>query len=143
MPDDAYLSVGESLVIPRGELHYRATAAGGPGGQHVNRSSTRIELLWDLPHSLAVTDDLRERLQAKLESRLDSQGRVRVVASERRSQLQNKLAAEAKLVALIRQALHVPKRRRPTRPTKSSVERRLDEKRVRAKRKRERGWRDD
>src|SRR5579864_7072239 len=115
MPDDAYLPVSESLAIPKSELAFRATRAGGPGGQHVNRSSTRIELLWDLPNSVAVPDTLRERIQTKLQSRLDSQGRVRVVASERRSQLQNKLAAEAKLVALIRKALHVPKRRRPTR----------------------------
>ena len=143
MVDSTYLTVNESVAIPRGELEYRATPAGGPGGQHVNRSSTRIELLWNLPQSQAVSDEVRERLQTKLRSRLDSEGRVRVVSSERRSQLQNRLAAEAKLMVLVRQALHMPKARRPTRPTKASVERRLEEKRHRSERKRGRGLRDD
>jgi len=86
------IAVSPELAIPRAELQVRASRAGGPGGQHVNTSSTRIELLWDLTHSRAVTDEVRARLLAKLAARLDSEGMVRVVASDRRSQAQNRAA---------------------------------------------------
>ena len=85
--------VSPTLTIPRAELQSRASRAGGPGGQHVNTSSTRIELLWDLTHSTVVTDEVRARLLAKLAGRLDAAGMVRVVASDRRSQAQNRQAA--------------------------------------------------
>jgi ribosome-associated protein len=132
------LVVSPELTIPRAELQVRASRSGGPGGQHVNTSSTRIELRWDLTRSRAVTDDLRARLLAKLAARLDAQGMVRVVASTRRSQAQNREAAEERLVSLVRQALVVPKKRKATRPTRASRERRLTEKRRRGERKRER-----
>ena len=138
MPDRTFLDVTTSFAIPRAELQYRATRAGGPGGQHVNTSSTRIELLWDLPRSQAVTEEQRERLRAKLAARLDADGMVRVVASDRRSQQQNREAADERLVALVRHALHVPKRRKPTKPPKAAKERRLAEKRKRSERKRDR-----
>ena len=93
MDKDSILRVSSRVSIPRSELQYKATRASGAGGQHVNTSSTRIELLWDLPRSVAVTDEERERLRTKLTSRLDSDGMVRVVASDRRSQAQNKQAA--------------------------------------------------
>src|SRR4051794_37843002 len=102
MDDAAYLNVTALVAIPRSELQYRATRAGGPGGQHVNTSSTRIELLWDLPRSVAVSDAERDRLHEKLAARLDSDGMVRVVASDRRSQAQNKQAADERLVALVK-----------------------------------------
>ena len=137
MSDDG-LSVTPELMIPRAELQYRATRAGGPGGQHVNTSSTRIELLWDLERSTAVNDELRARLRDKLASRLDANGMVRVVASDRRSQLQNREAAEERLVSLVRQALVVPKKRRPTRPSRAARESRLSDKKKRGERKRNR-----
>lgn len=137
MSDDG-LSVTPELAIPRAELQFRATRAGGPGGQHVNTSSTRIELLWDLARSTAVNEELRARLREKLASRLDADGMVRVVASDRRSQLQNREAAEERLVSLVRQALVVPKRRRPTQPTRAAREARLSEKKRRGERKRNR-----
>jgi ribosome-associated protein len=135
---DEDLVVSAELTIPRAELTFRASRAGGPGGQHVNTSSTRIELLWDLTHSSAVTDDMRTRLLEKLASRLDAEGMVRVVASDRRSQLQNRDAAAERLVDLVRQALVVRRKRRPTRPTAASREQRLAEKRHRGERKRDR-----
>jgi len=135
---DDGLVVTAQLIIPRAELLFRASRAGGPGGQHVNTSSTRIELLWDVTHSTAITDDVRQRLLAKLAARLDASGMVRVVASDRRSQLQNRAAAEERLVDLVRQALVVPKKRRATRPTKASRERRLAEKKRQGERKRNR-----
>jgi ribosome-associated protein len=104
----------------------------------VNTSSTRIELLWDLPRSTAVNEDERQRLRVKLASRLDSDGMVRVVASERRSQSRNRQAADERLVDLVRHALAVPKKRRPTKPTRSSKEKRLAEKKRHSEKKRDR-----
>lgn len=132
------LYVSASLSIPRHELAVRASRAGGAGGQHVNTSSTRVELEWNVTRSRALSDAQRERLTRALASRLTADGTVRVVASERRSQTQNREAAEARLAALVRRALVVPKRRRPTKPTRASVERRLEDKRRRGERKRKR-----
>lgn len=140
MDDSDVLSVTPTLAIPRTELQYRATRSGGAGGQHVNTSSTRIELLWDLNGSRAVTDDQRERLRTKLAARLDSEGMVRVVASDRRSQGQNRQSAEERLAALVRHALHVPKKRRATKPTKASKEKRLSEKKRHSDKKRNRRY---
>ena len=138
MAERPYLNVTPSLAIPRAELQYRATRAGGPGGQHVNTSSTRIELLWDLSQSQAISEEQRGRIREKLAARLDAEGMVRVVASDRRSQQQNRQAADERLVALVRHALHVPKKRRPTKPPKAAKERRLSEKRRRSEKKRDR-----
>lgn len=132
------LEVLPGLVIPRGELQYRATRAGGAGGQHVNTSSTRIELLWNLPRSTAVDDAQRERLRTKLATRLDAEGQVRVVSSARRSQQQNREAAEERLVDLVRQGLAVPKKRRPTKPSRAAKQARLDDKRRVSEKKRNR-----
>ena len=129
------------LAIPRSELTARASRAGGPGGQHVNTSSTRIELLWNPTRSRALDDATRSRLVGKLASRLDGEGNLRVVSAEHRSQLQNRQAAEARLVELVRRALVVPKPRRKTKPTKASKERRLEAKKQRGEKKRRRsGW---
>jgi len=137
MSDDGII-VSSTLTIPPSELTFRATRAGGPGGQHVNTSSTRIELLWDLTHSRVIGEDVRARLLAKLASRLDAAGMVRVVASDRRSQSQNRDAAGERLAKLVRQALVVPRKRRATRPTAASREQRLAEKKRRGERKRDR-----
>ena len=138
MDDSSHLKVTASLAIPRSELHHRASRAGGPGGQHVNTSSTRIEVLWDLTGSRAVTDEERDRIRVKLAARLDADGMVRVVASDRRSQQQNRQAAEERLASLIKHALHVPKKRRATKPTRAAKERRLTDKKKRSERKRDR-----
>ena len=129
------LAVSPELAIPRAELTFRASRAGGPGGQHVNTSSTRVEVLWNLERSRAVSDEQRARIRDKLAGRLDSEGNLRVVASSHRSQTRNREAAEARLADLLRRALIVPKRRRKTRPTASSVESRLREKRLRSEKK--------
>jgi ribosome-associated protein len=138
MGDETELLVNESLAIPRAELQYRASRSGGAGGQHVNTSSTRIELLWDLTHSAAVDDEVRHRLLEKLHARLDADGKVRVVASDRRSQLQNRESAEARLVEIVRRALVIPKKRKATRPSKAAKQRRLTDKKKRSKQKRDR-----
>lgn len=132
------LVVDERLAIPRSELTYRASRSGGPGGQHVNTSSTRIELLWDFARSRVLDDAARARLAEKLAARLDADGNVRVVASDRRSQQQNRVAAEERLADLVRRALMIPKARKKTKPSRAAREKRLAEKRHRAERKRHR-----
>ena len=138
MADSRFLNIAPDVAVPRSELEYRASRSSGPGGQHVNTASTRIELLWNLDESRVLSDEQRARLRTRLASRLDSMGNVRVVASTRRSQQQNKQAAEERLAALVRHALHVPKRRRPTKRPKAANERRLSQKKRRAEVKRER-----
>ncbi|HEX5437272.1 MAG TPA: alternative ribosome rescue aminoacyl-tRNA hydrolase ArfB [Gemmatimonadaceae bacterium] len=132
------LRVTDTVTIPRSELVVHATRSGGPGGQHVNTSSTRIELLWNVRASEALSDAERARVLRRLATRMDANGSVRVVASESRSQLQNRAAAEERLAELVRRALIVPKRRIATRPSRASREARLEDKRRRSETKRRR-----
>jgi ribosome-associated protein len=132
------LVVSGDLSIPRSELEVRATRAGGPGGQHVNKSSTRIELTWNIESSRVLTDEQRNRLRDKLGGRMDGSGSIRVVASESRSQARNREDAERRLAALLKRALVVPKARRKTRPSRSAVEKRLRSKKKTSEKKRDR-----
>ena len=132
------LFVSPELRIPRDELSFRASRAGGAGGQHVNKSSTRIELIWNVRSSRALAAAQRSRLTTKLATRLDSEGILRIVASDHRSQTRNRDAAEDRLARLVRQALAVPKPRKKTRPTRGGVEGRLRSKRELSEKKRER-----
>lgn len=141
MSRDGVVEISEGLAIPRTELEVRATRAGGAGGQHVNTSSTRIELLWNVARSTVLDDERRARVTARLATRIDGEGWLRVVSSARRSQQQNREAAESRLAELVRGALVVQKRRRPTKPTRASKEKRIRAKRKRSETKRMR--RDD
>lgn len=125
------LPITDQLTLPLSELEFRATSAGGPGGQHVNRSATRIELWWNVENSPSLDPDQRARLLARLATRLDAEGRLRIVAASRRSQLQNREEAVARLVSTVRNALHVAKPRRKTRVPAVSRQARLEAKRRR------------
>jgi len=142
-PEEGALVVGPALAIPRAELETRATRSGGPGGQHVNTSSTRIELRWNVRTSAALSDEQRARLLERLASRLDGEGWLRVVASDSRSQRQNREAAEARLAETVRRGLVVPKARRATKPSRAAKQARLDEKRKKSGKKAQRRWRGD
>jgi ribosome-associated protein len=133
------IPVDATHAIPRYELMVRATRSGGPGGQHVNTSSSRVEVRWNPLESNALTPDEKERIAQRLTSRLDSEGWIRVAASDTRSQRQNRLLAEQRLASLVARALHVQKKRVRTSPTRSSKEDRLRVKKLRGRRKRERG----
>lgn len=135
------LVVDQSLTIPRSELATRASRSSGPGGQHVNTSSTRVEVRWNVATSAALREEQRARLLERLAGRLDGDGSVRVVASDSRSQHRNREAAEARLAELVRHALVVPKRRKPTKPGRAARQRRLDEKRKLGEKKARRRWR--
>ena len=137
-PTASSLVVNESVAIPRSELDVRVSRSSGAGGQHVNKTSSRVEIFWNIPASRAISDDERSRLLAKLASKLTTEGSIRVVASDMRSQTRNRELAEERLADLVRRALTVPRKRRPTRPTQASKEARLDEKKRRASKKRDR-----
>jgi ribosome-associated protein len=141
-PDDS-LTINAGVAIPRAELLTRASRAGGPGGQHVNTSSTRIEVTWNVRQSSALTEAQRARLLLALASRLDGEGVMRVGASDTRSQRQNRELAEERLAAVVRHALVVPRKRKATKPTRASVERRLEAKKRSGSQKRERRWKGD
>jgi len=137
MPD-GYLSIIPGFQLPLSELEYRASRSGGPGGQHVNTSSTRVEVWWDVAGSAALSGDQRERLLQKLAPRLDSNGRLRLVSSGTRSQLRNREAVTERLRDVVAAALVLPKKRKPTRPSRAAKAARLEAKRRRAATKRER-----
>jgi ribosome-associated protein len=139
MSAETALTVNAALSIPRTELEYRATRAGGPGGQHVNTSSTRIELYWNVRTSAALSEDQRQTLLAKLAGRLDADGYLRLVSAARRSQHQNKEEADRRLAALLLRALHVPRPRKRTRVPRAVKEARLRDKKQRGEVKRQRG----
>ena len=137
-PAASSLLVNESVAIPRSELDVRVSRSSGAGGQHVNKTSSRVEIFWNIPSSQAISEEERSRLLDKLASKLTTEGSVRVVASDMRSQSRNRELAEERLAELVRRALIIPKKRRATKPTKASKEARLEEKKRQAKKKRDR-----
>jgi ribosome-associated protein len=127
---DDRLVITDSVRIPRHELDVRFSPSGGPGGQHANKAATRAELTFDVESSSAFTDAQRERVVRRV-------GRiVRIVADDERSQRRNRTLAEERLVEKLRVALHVPTRRRATKPTRGSQRRRVDAKKQRGQTKR-------
>ena len=130
-------------TIPDDELTFRAVRAGGPGGQHVNKTATKVEILWDVRRSKSLSDDQRQRVVTKLSRRMDTDGFLRVVAGERRSQLRNREAAVKRINDLVREALRRPKPRRKTTPPKRSREERLAAKKKRSELKHTRKRVDD
>jgi ribosome-associated protein len=143
MMPESYLPIRGSIAIPRGELSWRFSRSSGPGGQSVNTADSRVELRWDLAASAALPGHLKERALHRLAARLVD-GVLVLTAQEHRAQLQNRRAAEARLVALVAAAIAPgPPTRRPTRPSRGSVQRRLDAKRRRGTTKRQRRITDD
>jgi ribosome-associated protein len=138
MPAEELLVVSPRVTIPREELLLRATRSSGPGGQHVNTSSTRVELVWDIALSPSLDENDRAWLLQRLASRLDSAGKLRLVAQDERSQLRNREAVVERLVEVVRTALIRPKTRRPTKPSRAAKRARLDTKRKQGAKKRDR-----
>lgn len=132
---------GPSVVIPLSELRYRFSRSSGPGGQHVNRTATRVELLFDVRNSPSLDEQQRGRVLTALAPYIDKEGVLHLVSSTSRSQLRNREEVTMRFETLIRRALRLPRRRRPTRPTRESQEMRLAAKRRRSQIKRERAQR--
>ena len=126
------LPVRGSVVIPESELRWRFSKSSGPGGQSVNTTDSRVELIFDIAGTTALAPILRARALERLENRL-TDGVLTIVASEHKSQWRNREAARARLAALLRDAIAPPPRqRRSTKPSKASVQRRIDAKRRRS-----------
>lgn len=138
MTERRSVPINPTLSIPLSELTFRASRSGGPGGQHVNTSSTRVELWWDCARSQSLSAEQRAIARARLANRLGADGWLRIVSSATRSQARNKDAAITRFQDVLRRALAVPKRRRPTRQPRAVKERRLADKRKQSERKRER-----
>lgn len=126
------------FIIPPSELEIRATRSSGAGGQHVNKTSSRIEITWNIRDSNVLSDEQRTILNGRLASRISADGAIRVVASEFRSQRQNRERAEARLADLITRALTPRKKRKPTRRPRKADEARLASKKLHSKKKLER-----
>lgn len=135
---DDVVIVNEQLSIPRAELTYRATRSGGPGGQHVNTSSTRVELLWDLKQSPSISAEQRDRIYLKLKSRI-ADGVLRLTSSGSRSQHQNKEEVTERFGRMIAQALHRQKPRKKTKLPRAAKEARLRSKKKHSRKKADRG----
>ena len=138
MPDTGFLDVSPDLRVPLAELEFRASRSGGPGGQHVNTSSTRVEVTSDVVGSPALSEEQRQRLLVRLASRLDGTGRLRLVSSGTRSQLRNREDVTERLREVVAQAIVVPKTRKRTRTPRAAKAARLESKRRRAATKRDR-----
>jgi ribosome-associated protein len=137
------LRVDATVAIPAAELQWRFSHSGGPGGQGVNTADTKAELRFNLVETQSIPPHLKERALQRLGARLVN-GSLIVVASAYRTQLDNRRAAAAKLAVMLSRAIAEPlPPRRPTRPSRGSVQARLDDKRRRGRLKRDRRDRDD
>jgi ribosome-associated protein len=132
------LVITPTFAIPEDQLDERFVRASGPGGQHVNKVATAVELRFSVPAS-SLPDDVKARLARLAGRRMSADGVVLIDSREHRTQAGNREAARARLAALVGQAFRKPRPRRPTRPTKASRERRLDAKEQRARVKARRG----
>jgi ribosome-associated protein len=129
------LEVAPGVALLARELSFTAVRAGGPGGQNVNKVSTKVELRFDLVRNTTLAPGVKARLRAQNPSRLDADGRLLVVVDDTRSQLMNLELARDRLAELVRRALVVPKRRRATKPSFGARQARLDGKRKRSETK--------
>ncbi len=143
LPDEIRIT-DRVRVFPH-EISLSYARSGGPGGQHVNKTSSKVLLRWNLETSAALTDEQRARVRTKLASRITEDGELLVTSEAHREQSRNVDDAVARFATILREALRVPKKRKATKPTRASQRRRLDAKRRRGdvKRGRQRPSRDD
>jgi len=132
------LVVSDALTLPSAELEWTAVRSSGPGGQNVNKVSTKVELRFGLRESVVLGPSVKARLMALASGRLDASGRIVITCDETRSQSRNLELARERLAALVRAALVKPKARKKTKPSRASKERRLTRKRQDAEKKAQR-----
>lgn len=132
------VSINRSLIVPSHEIEYRFTTSGGPGGQHANKASTRVELIWNVTESQVLGPRQRQRIMGALRNRIDKEGNLRLSSDRHRSQMQNRNDVTERFRRLVRDALVPPKRRIATGPSQAAKERRLQDKKRRSATKRSR-----
>ena len=142
MMDSDVIVINETLSLPETELQFRFSTGGGPGGQHVNKTATRVTLLFDVANSPSLDEETRVRLLDRLASRIDVRGLFHIDVHESRSQWQNRAAAVERFRSLLADALVEQPERRPTRPSRRARQARLEDKRRRStiKQERRRRW---
>lgn len=139
VPEHALLRVNDQLSIPLSELDYKATRSGGPGGQHVNTSSTRVEVEFNVAESPSLDDPQRSRILERLASRIDGAGILRLASSRSRSQHQNREDVTERLAKVLADALEQKPPRKRTKVPRAAKKKRLEEKRRRSEVKKHRG----
>jgi len=132
------LEVKHGVLIPAGELRVSFARSSGPGGQNVNKVESKVELRWTPAETAAVEGPDRDRLLERLSGKITQTGELIITSSRTRDQVRNREDARNKLARLVRAALARPKLRRPTRPSRQAIERRIEEKKKRGSLKRER-----
>jgi ribosome-associated protein len=142
MADTNAIAIGRNIEIPLSEINISFIRSSGPGGQHVNKTSTQAEITFDLANSPSIPEEDRSWLMSRLHSKLDSSGVLRITSQEFRSQLRNKNAAIEKLQTMLADALQRPKKRKKTKPSLAAKRKRVESKRKVGEKKRLRGNRD-
>lgn len=133
--NDGYLTITPAIRVPLSELRFQMSRSSGPGGQNVNKLNTRVQMWWDLGPLTVLPEDVRTRFLAQNANRLTKEGSLLLECQEFRTQLANRTACLDQLADLIRRALVRPKKRRPTKPTRGSRERRMQAKREQSQKK--------
>jgi ribosome-associated protein len=128
VPLDTDIQITETVAIPSTELHFQFSRSGGPGGQHVNRTASQVELTFDVLHSPSLNEAQRVRVLSKLRSYIDTRGVLHLTSQTTRSQHRNRAEVVERFTLLLQRALHVPKRRIPTKPSAAAEAHRLAEK---------------
>jgi ribosome-associated protein len=135
------IRITDQISIPEDELRFTASRSSGPGGQHVNKASTRVTLRFDLANSPSLTPEQKQLLLERLPTRISKQGVLRVVSQKTRSQAVNREIALERFVELLKQALELRPKRKPTKLPAPAKEKRIAHKKHRGHLKRERSWR--
>jgi ribosome-associated protein len=134
-PAGDQLLVNDSVSIPLAEFDFEYIRSSGPGGQNVNKTSTKVRLRWNVVDSPSIDEGLLQRIQQNYRSRITGEGEFLVTSQRTRDRETNRADCLEKLAEMIRQVATPPKKRRPTRPTRGSKERRLQNKKQRSQRK--------
>jgi ribosome-associated protein len=130
--EGAFLRVSRSLVIPLAEIELRHSTSGGPGGQHANKASTRVDLSWNVDQSSALGPRQRQRIRERLRTRIDTSGTLQLSSAAHRSQLRNREDVLDRLATLLEDALRIEKTRRPTQPSRRAKDARIQAKKRRS-----------
>lgn len=125
------------------ELDFQTARSSGPGGQHVNKVESKVQLYFDVQNSTVLSEEEKEKLSQKFKNKIDLEGKLQLQSQEKRSQIQNKELVVKKFYDLLRKAFEKRKIRKATKPTKAAVEKRIKEKKARSEKKAGRGWTKD